>query len=37
VRENFYPKGEGGRQGMEMTIVWIIIRERKGIQKKEWK
>jgi len=37
VRENFYRKGEGGRQGMKMTIVWTIIGEGKSIQKKEWK
>lgn len=37
MRENLYRKGEGGRQGMKMTIVWAIIREGKGIQKKEWK
>jgi len=34
VRENFYRKGEGGREEMKMTIVWTIIREGKGIQKK---
>ena len=30
-----YRKGEGGRRGMKMTTVWTIIRDGKGIQKKE--